>query len=493
MMNTLHPRLATFLTGQHKLLIDGEWSNAIVGRTFATRNPATNEVIANVAEGDALDIDRAVCAARLALASWRSLPPVKREQFLLKLANLIETYSEAFAQLECLDAGKLLRVTRAVDVPNAIDTFRYMAGWATKIEGATIPLSTNCIGGKFLAHTVREPVGVVGQIIPWNFPLALAAWKLAPALAVGCTVVLKPSEQTPLSALFLGELFCEAGFPPGVVNIVSGFGNTAGAALSAHPDIDKIAFTGSTDIGRTIVHAAAANMKRISLELGGKSPNIIFNDADLNLAIPGAAQAIYSNHGQACSAGSRLYIQEDVFDEVLRGVAIIARKMKVGPGIDETNDMGPLISNQHLKRVHAYVKSAELEGATIFSGGQPIEGPGCFFEPTILTKTAPHMRVMREEIFGPVVCATPFKNADEVITFANDTSYGLASGIWTCDISKAYRFASELRAGVAWINCYGIFDPALPFGGHKQSGWGREMGKEVLDLYTELKTVVIRY
>ena len=373
------------------------------------------------------------------------------------------------------------------------EIFRYMAGWCTKIEGHTIPLSVPYTPGvQYLAYTLREPVGVVGQIIPWNFPLLMAAWKLAPALAAGCTIVLKPAEQTPMTALRLGELFQEAGFPDGVVNIVTGFGETAGAALAAHPDVDKIAFTGSTEVGKMILQAAAGNLKKVSLELGGKSPNVIFKDCDTDIAISGAANAIFFNHGQCCAAGSRLYVEKPIFDKVVEGVAAHASKIRVGPGMDSKSQMGPLVSAEQLERVSGFLDSGTSEGARALSGGKRHGNAGYFFQPTVLVDTKPHMKVVREEIFGPVVTAMPFDNPDEILAQANNSIYGLAAGIWTNDISKAHTLAAQMRAGTVWINCYNIFDAAMPFGGYKQSGWGREMGHEALELYTETKSVCVR-
>jgi phenylacetaldehyde dehydrogenase len=477
------------------MLINGKWVNAASGKTFATYNPATGEVLAQVAEGDKHDIDEAVKAARRAFDSgpWSLMTPSERGKLVWKLGDLLEQHLEEFATIETLDNGKPLSVARVADVPLAVDMFRYMAGWATKLEGTTIPMSMpHTANSSYFAYTLREPVGVVGQIIPWNFPLLMAAWKLAPALASGCTVVLKPAEQTPLSALLLGELILEAGFPDGVVNIVPGFGETAGAALAAHDLVDKIAFTGSTEVGKLIVHAATGNLKKVSLELGGKSPNVVFKDADLDVAIGGAASAIFFNHGQCCCAGSRLYVERPVFDKVVEGVAAKAKKINVGSGLEPKTSMGPLVSEEQVQRVCSYLESGFSEGATALAGGKKLGDKGYFVEPTVLINTKDSMKVVQEEIFGPVVTAIPFDNPEELLPRANSTVYGLAAGIWTKDISKAHRVAAALHAGTVWINCYNVFDAALPFGGYKQSGWGREMGKDVLQLYTQTKAVCAR-
>src|SRR5262245_15864583 len=483
-----------FLSSHRKLLVDGKWVPAASGKTFPVYNPATGTVLAQVAEADKEDVNRAVAAARKAFDSgpWRKMTGSQRGKLLWKLADLIEQHLEEFAELESIDNGKPLSVARVADVPLTAEMFRYMGGWTTKMTGTTIPWS---VPNEFLSYTMREPVGVVGQIIPWNFPLLMAAWKLAPALAAGCTVVLKVAEQTPLTALRLGELIQEAGFPRGVVNILAGYGETAGAALAAHPDVDKIAFTGSTEVGRLIVNAAAGNLKRVSLELGGKSPTIVFSDADVEAAIPGAAHAIFFNHGQCCCAGSRLYVHEKVFDQVLDGVAAAAQKIKVGHGLDPATQMGPLVSDDQFQRVTGYIAAGVSEGARVVTGGKRAGSNGGYFvEPTVFTNTKPDMKVVKEEIFGPVVCAEPFDDADldRIAQTANTTTYGLAASVWTKDISKAHKLAAKIRSGTVWINCHNVFDASLPFGGYKQSGWGREMGGEVLENYTEVKAVTAK-
>jgi phenylacetaldehyde dehydrogenase len=482
----------SFVHAQHKLLIDGEWVEAASGETFTSINPATEETLAEVAHGQAEDIDRAVRAARKAFADdspWRRMNASDRGRLIWRISELIEEHGDELAMLESLDNGKPYSVARAADVPLAADLFRYMAGWTTKIEGTTVPISALPAPGEYLAYTLREPVGVVGQIIPWNFPLLMAAWKLGPVLACGCTVVLKPAEQTPLSALRLGELMQEAGLPAGVVNIVTGFGD-AGAALAAHDDVDKVAFTGSTEVGRLIVKAATGNLKKVSLELGGKSPNVVYADADLEGAIAGAANGIFFNHGQCCNAGSRLYVQKQIFDDVVSGVADAAKSIKLAPGTDPEAQMGPLISDEQFGKVLGYLDSGREDGAKAVTGGKRSGERGYFVQPTVLTDTNPNMKVVREEIFGPVVCAIPFDSPDEIVPVANETNYGLAAGVFTRDISKAHRTAKRLRAGTVWINTYHVFDAAMPFGGYKESGWGREMGSQVLNNYLETKSVV---
>jgi phenylacetaldehyde dehydrogenase len=488
---TLDRNVEQFISAPRQLFINGQWTDAASGKTFATPEPATGDTLASVAEGDAEDIDRAVRASRRAFEEgpWSRMTASERGRIIWRIGDLILEHTDELAQLESLDNGKPFVVAQAADVPLAADLFHYMAGWATKIEGNTINISVPYMpGANFHSYTLREPVGVCGQIIPWNFPLLMAAWKLGPALAAGNCVILKPAEQTPLTALRLAELMAEAGLPEGVVNVVTGFGETAGAALAAHDDVDKIAFTGSTEVGKLIVQAAAGNLKKVSLELGGKSPNIVFDDADPG-AVEGAANAIFFNHGQCCVAGSRLFVQQSRFDEVVDGVAEIAKSIKLGSGLEPGTQMGPLVSDEQLRRVTGYLESGRAAGATAVTGGGRLGDRGYFVEPTVLTNTTPDMKIVREEIFGPVVVAAPFSDLDEIAATANDTEYGLGAGIWTRDISKAHALAKKIKAGTVWINCYNVFDAALPFGGYKQSGWGREMGHEVLEAYTEVKAV----
>jgi phenylacetaldehyde dehydrogenase len=485
---------ARFMEQTKRMLIDGEWVEARHGRTLEVYDPALGEVIDHVPAGDAEDIDLAVTAARRAFedSEWSRLSASERGRLIWRIGDLILENADELAMIESIDNGKPLAVARAADVPLAADLFHYMAGFATKIHGQTFPVSVPYApGAQFHAYTLKEPIGVVGQIIPWNFPLLMAAWKLGPALATGCTVVLKPAEQTPLSALRLAELMLEAELPSGVINVVTGFGETAGAAVAAHPGIDKVAFTGSTEVGKLIVRAAAEDLKRVTLELGGKSPNVVFADADLETAIPGAANAIFFNHGQCCCAGSRLYIERKVYDDVLAGVADHAEHIKVGRGLQADTEMGPLVSAEQLERVTGYLESGRREGVRTVVGGDQVGGHGYFVAPTVLDGAGPGNKVFDEEIFGPVVTAIPFKDAGEVAPAANETVYGLAAGIWTNDLTKAHRLIPQLKAGTVWVNTYNIFDAALPFGGYKQSGWGREMGEEVIHEYTETKSVCI--
>ena len=486
--------LRDWLSKPRLMLIDGKWVQAKSGKTFEVQDPATEMLLANVAEGDAADVDAAVKAARKALdGPWGRISPSARGRIIHKIGDLILEHLDELAQLESLDNGKPFSVARVADVPLSADMFHYMSGWATKIEGKHIPLSTLAAPGQYLSYTRPEPIGVVGQIIPWNFPLLMAAWKLAPALATGCTAVLKVAEETPLSALKLGELLQEAGLPDGVVNIIPGLGETAGAALAAHPGVDKLAFTGSTEVGKLIVQAASRDLRKVSLELGGKSPNIILGDADIESAIAGATAGIFFNHGQCCNAGSRLFVQEKIFDKVAAGIAANAEKIRLGVGMDPATEMGPLVSSVQHGRVNGYLKAGLEEGARALTGGAPLNAPGYFVKPTVLVDTHPDMKVVREEIFGPVLVATPFKEADDkLIAAANDTVYGLAAGVWSRDVAQAHRIANQIKAGTVWINCFHVFDSALPFGGYKQSGWGREMGQAVLSNYLETKAVTTK-
>jgi phenylacetaldehyde dehydrogenase len=473
------------------MLIGGEWRHASDGRTFHVFDPSSGEPIARVAQGGGADVHLAVSAARRAFDTgrWSRLTPSERGRLVWRLADLVEEHGEELAELESLDNGKPVSVARAADVPLAADLFRYMAGWATKLDGRCLTPSVPYMpDASFHAYTRHEPIGVVAQIIPWNFPLLMASWKVGPALAAGCTVVLKPSEQTPLTALRLGELALEAGFPDGVLNVVTGDGDT-GALLAAHTGVDKVAFSGSTKVGRKVAMAAAHDLRKVSLELGGNSPNIVFPDADLDIAVPGAANAIFFNHGQCCTAGSRLYVHRAVFDDVVAGVAELAAQIKLGPGLDPETEMGPLVSLEQLDRVCGYLEAGVREGATAVTGGARHGHTGYFVEPTVLVDTTPAMQVVQEEIFGPVVTAMPFEDPREIVEQANSTIYGLAAGIWTRDLGTAHTLAKAMRAGTVWINCYNVFDASLPFGGYKQSGWGREMGPEALELYMETKAI----
>ncbi len=472
-----------------RLLIGGQWTPAQAGHTFTTYEPSTGQPLAEVYQAEAEDVDRAVAAARAAFEGpWRKITPLERERLLHRLADLIEQHAQELAEIETLDNGKPLSAGKAIDVPSTVDMFRYFAGWPTKIEGAVKPVSIP----NRLNYTLREPVGVVGAIIPWNFPLSLISWKLGPALAAGNTVVLKPAEQTPLSAIRFCELVCEAGFPDGVVNLVQGPGEITGAALVAHVGVDKIAFTGSTEVGRLIMRAAAGNLKRLSLELGGKSPHIIFADANVPQAARVAAGAIFGNAGQSCNAGSRLFVQRNAYDQVVDIIAKRAGEIKVGAGMDPHTEMGPLTSAEHFERVTGYLRSGAEQGAVArVGGGRPAGVPegGYFVSPTVFENVRDDMAIVREEIFGPVLVATPFDTLEEVAQRANATPYGLAAGVWTKDIAKAHKLAGLLQAGTVWVNCYSQFDPASPFGGYKQSGFGREMGHEALEHYLETKSV----
>ncbi|WHY93916.1 aldehyde dehydrogenase family protein [Neobacillus cucumis] len=478
-------KVTEFLKGIKRLYINGEFVESFSSKKFETYNPATGEVLATVYEAGREDINLAVKAAKTAfeLGPWSKMSAAERARLIYKLADLIEEHQEELAQLDTIDNGKPIHETRAVDLPGTIEQFRYFAGWATKVMGQTIPVS-----GPFLNYTRHEPVGVVGQIIPWNYPINMVSWKVAPALAAGCTIVLKPAEQTPLSALYFADLVEKAGFPPGVINIVPGFGAIAGNAIVEHPDVNKISFTGSTAIGKQIMKKAADTMKRLTLELGGKSPNIILPDADLSKAIPGVFNGIMFNQGEVCSAGSRVYVHRNQFDEVVTGMVELAKKVKLGNGLEEETSMGPLVSKRQQERVFEYINTGIQEGAKVVSGGGKSD-IGYFIEPTIFVNVEENMTIAKEEIFGPVVVVMAYDTVEEVIERANNSPYGLGAGVWTENVKTAHKIAGQLKSGSVWINCYDAIDPASPFGGYKQSGFGRDLSAYALESYTEIKSV----
>lgn len=483
----IEPKIAVRAT---KLLINNRWVDSESGKTFPTVNPATGETVCQVAEADEADVNKAVGAARAAFEGgpWRRMSASERGQLMYRLADLIEKNADELARLEALDNGKPYKVAKAADLPLTIACYRYYAGWADKIQGKTIP-----VNGDYFCYTRHEPVGVVGQIIPWNFPLLMQAWKLGPALAAGNTIVLKPAEQTPLSALRVGELILEAGFPEGVVNILPGYGPTAGGAIARHPDIDKVAFTGSTEVGHLIMEAAAkSNLKRVTLELGGKSPNVVFADADMSQAIEGAHFALFFNQGQCCCAGSRLFVEEKCYDEFVEKSVERARQRTVGDPFDPKTEQGPQVDKDQFNKVMSYIEAGNKEGAELLTGGRRVGDRGFFIEPTVFANVKDDMKIAREEIFGPVMSILKFKDIDEVVARANRTEYGLAAAVWTRDIGKAHAVANKVRAGTVWVNCFDVFDAAAPFGGFKQSGIGRELGEYGLSQYTEVKTVTIK-
>ncbi|HYK25413.1 MAG TPA: aldehyde dehydrogenase family protein [Steroidobacteraceae bacterium] len=485
----LQARTASFLAQRHKLFINNEWVEAESGATIDVVNPATGKVFAKAAAGGAADIDRAVRAARAAFESgpWPNMPPIERARLLWKLADAVEAAADEIAYVLSLDNGMPMAMAKFAGAFGTARNLRYLAGWCGKIDGAVPTVSEP----NKLAYTLKEPVGVVGAITPWNFPFAMEADKVGQAMAAGCTLVLKPAELTPLGAILLGRLVEEAGVPPGVINIVTGYGDPAGKSLVEHPDVDKIAFTGSTATGKWIVQAAAATLKRVTLELGGKSPTFIFPDADLERAIPGAAMAVFANAGQICVAGSRLYVHKKVFDRVVEGVTGMAKALKVGSGLEPESQMGPLISQKQLERVTGYIDSGKTDGAQVVVGGSRKAGEGYFLEPTVLAETNRNMRVMREEIFGPVVCAMPIddEDLDRIAKVANDTTYGLSAYIWSRDVSVVHKLARRIKAGTVQVNGGVGLDPAVPFGGYKQSGWGRERGRDGVESLLETKAI----
>jgi phenylacetaldehyde dehydrogenase len=475
------------------LFINNKWVSSTHGETLAVEDPSSGKEISRIVDASDADVDRAVAAARAAFddGRWSNLPPNKRERIINRLADLIESHAAEFAELESIDNGKPISMASAVDIPAAVDQLRYMAGWASKLGGEVIePQSTP--RGAFFSYVSREPVGVAAQIVPWNFPLLMATLKIAPALAAGCTLVLKPAEQTSLTALRLADFIVEAGFPPGVVNVVTGNGHTAGDRLVKHPDVDKIAFTGSTEVGKMINRNATDSMKRVTLELGGKSPVVVMPDVNVDEVAAGAAGAIFFNSGQVCIAGSRLFAHRSIFDRVVEGVAAATSFWKPRPSLDPEGHMGPLVSKEQFDRVMRYIDAGKRDGASVATGGDAPASNGYYVNPTVLVDVKPNMSVVREEIFGPVVVAQRFDDLDEVAKAANDTCYGLGAGIWTKDVSAMHRLAAKIKAGTVWGNCHAVIDPALPFGGYKQSGFGREQARQGVEAYTELKTVIIK-
>jgi len=496
-------KLKQFMSIPRPMLVNGEWGSSATGETLPVFNPANGEQIAEVYSADKTDVDKAVDAARAAFETqgWRRMMPTERTKLMWKLADLMENNADELIAMEVMNQGKPVGLASDLDVYGSIESLRYYAGWCTKLEGTTTAdlsfpdlRGDDAKGAAYHAYSIREPIGVVGAIVPWNVPLVMAIAKMAPSLAAGCTIILKPAEETPLTTLRLGELVLEAGIPPGVVNIITGYGHTVGAAMAEHPGIDKIAFTGSTEVGKKIVAASTGNLKKVSMELGGKSPVLIFDDADIDHAIEGAAEMILINCGQMCFAGSRLFVQENIYERVLEGVANIARNTKIGPGSDPATQLGPLISARQQERVLEYIETGKKEGAEIVTGGKVCGDKGFFIEPTVFTATKPEMRVVQEEIFGPVLVTHPFKESGDIIDIAraaNNTDFGLVATIWSKDVSRVHSLAAELKAGMIWVNTPIAFDETLPFGGYKQSGWGREGGRLGVEEYTETKSVVI--